>query len=90
VELEPGIEGLVHISELSGQRVRRVRDAVQEGQELTVKVLDVNRDQRRMSLSLKAAQAEADAAGEEAEEAAEPAKPQRERTTPLRGGIGDE
>jgi small subunit ribosomal protein S1 len=91
VELEPGVEGLIHISELSGQRVRRVRDVVQEDQQVTVKVLDVNREQRRMSLSLKAA---VDAAKpetpEEPEEAEveEPAKPKRERTTPLRGGIG--
>ena len=91
VELEPGVEGLIHISELAAQRVRRVRDVVQEGQEVTVKVLDVDREQRRMSLSLKEAQtAAAEAAAEEAAaaEPEEPAKPPRERTTPLRGGIG--
>src|SRR5262249_36206690 len=38
VELEPGIEGLVHISELSPQRVRRVTDVVQPGQEVQVMV----------------------------------------------------
>lgn len=91
VEVEPGIEGLVHISELSGQRVHRVRDVVQEDQQIQVKVLDVDREQRRMSLSLKAA---VDAAKpetpEEPEEpeSGEPAKPKRERTIPLRGGIG--
>ncbi len=93
VELEPGIEGLIHISELSAQRVRRVRDVVQEDQEVSVKVLDLNREQRRMSLSLKAAQAQAETAAEEAAELEveeTPAKPRRERTTPLRGGIGQE
>lgn len=90
VELEPGIEGLIHVSELSSQRVRRVRDVVQEGQEVTVKVLDINREARRMSLSLKAAQAEPvpEPALEEAAEPEAPPKPVRERTTPLRGGIG--
>src|SRR5205823_923663 len=38
VELEPGIEGLVHVSELSPQRVRRVGDVVQPGQEVQVMV----------------------------------------------------
>lgn len=88
-ELEPGIEGLIHISELSPQRVRRVGDVVQTGQIVQVMVLKVDPSQRKISLSLKAAQAK----GEEpaAEEATEeqPKKPPRPRTTPLRGGIGD-
>lgn len=89
VELEPGIEGLVHISELSPQRVRRVADVVQVGQEVQVMVLRVDKAQRKISLSLKAAmpkEGEAADAEEEVEEA--PAKPPRPRTTPLRGGIG--
>lgn len=89
VELEPGIEGLVHISELSPQRVRRVGDFVQEGQEVQVKVLDIDKPQRRISLSLKAALPEAVDETESDEESAEPeAKPRR--PTPLRGGIGHE
>jgi small subunit ribosomal protein S1 len=92
VELEPGIEGLVHISELATHRVRRVTDIVQPGQEVQVMVMRVEPQQRKLSLSLKAAQAKA--AGEEVkieEEPAEetPVKPRRPRTTPLRGGIGD-
>ncbi len=92
VELEPGIEGLVHISELAPHRVRRVTDIVQPGQEVQVMVMRVDAQQHKISLSLKAAQAKA--AGEEVkveEEPAEeaPAKPRRPRTTPLRGGIGD-
>src|SRR5262249_1553601 len=65
VELEPGVEGLVHISELAPQRVRKVGDVVQVGQEVRVKVLDVDRNQRRISLSMKAAMPE------ESEESAE-------------------
>src|ERR1700726_3532154 len=55
VELEPGIEGLIHISELAPQRVRRVADVVQPGGEVEVKVLSVDAAQKRISLSLKAA-----------------------------------
>jgi small subunit ribosomal protein S1 len=89
-ELEPAIEGLIHISELSPQRVRRVRDVVQEGQEVQVQVLSVDPAQRRISLSLKAAQAkdQPPAVEEEVVEEA-PAKPRRPRATPLRGGIGE-
>jgi small subunit ribosomal protein S1 len=90
VELEPAVEGLVHISELAPQRVFRVSDIVKPGQEVQVKVLSVDPAQRRISLSLKAAQVkEAEPAAEEPEPEPEvPAKPPRPRTTPLRGGIG--
>ena len=91
VELEPGVEGLIHISELAPQRVRRVVDVVQPDQEVQVKVLRVDKTQQRISLSLKAAKAAAEAPPEEEEEEEEPTKvkPPRPRTTPLRGGIGD-
>jgi small subunit ribosomal protein S1 len=91
VELEPGIEGLIHISELAHQRVRRVMDIVQPGQEVEVMVLRVDPAQRKISLSLKAAKPkeEPQAAEEEEEEVVE-TKPPRPRTTPLRGGIGDQ
>jgi small subunit ribosomal protein S1 len=91
VELEPAIEGLIHISELSPQRVRRVKDIVQEGQEVHVMILSVDAAQRRISLSLKAALAKDAPPPEEEEEPEEepPTKPLRPRTTPLRGGIGE-
>ncbi len=92
VELEPGVEGLVHISELAPQRVRRVGDIVQTGQEVQVIVLGVDAANRKMSLSLKAAlakQAPAEPAETEQEETAA-AKPIRPRTTPLRGGVGND
>jgi small subunit ribosomal protein S1 len=92
VELEPGIEGLIHISELAPQRVRRVSDIVKEGQEVQVMVLSLDRNQRRISLSLKAAlPKEPEEAVEEEPEVEEEVevKPPRPRTTPLRGGIGD-
>jgi small subunit ribosomal protein S1 len=91
VELEPGVEGLIHISELAHQRVRRVIDIVQTGQEVEVMVLRVDPAQRKISLSLKAVKPkeEPGSAAEEEEEAVD-TPPPRPRTTPLRGGIGDE
>lgn len=53
VELEPGIEGLVHISELDYRRVRKVTDVVQVGQEVSAKVLEFDQNRKRVSLSLK-------------------------------------
>ena len=62
VELEPGIEGLIHISELSPTRVRRVADIVKPEQEVEVRILKVEPEAKKISLSLlpdplKAAQA---------------------------------
>ncbi|MDA7980618.1 MAG: S1 RNA-binding domain-containing protein [Pirellulales bacterium] len=54
VELQPGVEGLIHISELQHGRTFRVRDIVTDGQELEVQVLSVDPDSRRIGLSLKA------------------------------------
>jgi small subunit ribosomal protein S1 len=94
VELEPGVEGLIHISELAPQRVRRVGDVVQPEQEVQVMVLNVDATQRRISLSLKAAlpeEARDETAAEEAEGEPETEfKKPLPRSTPLRGGIGDE
>ncbi|MBS0207900.1 MAG: S1 RNA-binding domain-containing protein [Planctomycetes bacterium] len=55
VEVEPGVEGLVHVSELSVGRVFRVRDVVEVGQEVEAKVLSIDPEAQRMSLSIKAA-----------------------------------
>ena len=96
VEVAPGIEGLVHVSELGTMRVRRVRDAVTEGQEVTVQIISVDPEGRRMSLSLKALQAEADAedaaktdAEKEADiKEAEVRMAARASNPNLRGGIG--
>lgn len=48
-----GVDGLVHISQLSHEHVDKVSDVVTEGQEVTVKVLSVDRDSERISLSIK-------------------------------------
>jgi small subunit ribosomal protein S1 len=54
VEIEPGIEGLVHVSELKDERVENPRDVVQEGQEVDVKIIDINTQDRKVALSIKA------------------------------------
>lgn len=54
VRLGPGVEGLIHISELDHKRVHRVTDVVSEGQEVETKVLSVDRSKQRIALSLKA------------------------------------
>ncbi|WP_101844103.1 30S ribosomal protein S1 [Halobacillus sp. Marseille-P3879] len=51
-----GIDGLVHISQLSHEHVEKASDVVEEGQTIQVKVLSVDRDNERISLSLKATQ----------------------------------
>jgi small subunit ribosomal protein S1 len=51
-----GIDGLVHISQLSHQHIEKPSDVVQEGQQVKVKVLSVDRDNERISLSIKETQ----------------------------------
>jgi len=53
VEIEPGLEGLVHISELAPHRVKQTSDVVKQGQEVQARVLDVDLNARRMSLSIR-------------------------------------
>jgi small subunit ribosomal protein S1 len=91
VELEPGIEGLVHVSELANKRTWRVTDVVKPGQKVSVMILNIDPEQQRISLSLKAAiPVETPKVEEEEEEVeTEPVKPPRPRTTPLRGGVGE-
>ncbi len=93
VKLEPGVEGLIHISELAHGRVFRTGDVVSEGQAVETKVLSFDREKQRISLSLKALQAKPvkeEAKKEEEELPPEPATPVK-RTSPanLKGGIGN-
>ncbi len=96
VELTPGVEGLIHVSELSTQRVRRVRDVIEEGQTVIVEVLSMDAATRRIALSLKKIASEEEAAAEAAEQAeyeadlkaAEEAMASRPVNPNLRGGIG--
>lgn len=54
VEVFPGVEGLVHISQISHQHIATPHEVLQEGQEIQVKVLDAKEDEQRLSLSIKA------------------------------------
>ncbi len=91
VKLGPGIEGLVHISELAHHRVSRVDTMVSEGQEVDVKVLSFDRDSQKIALSMKAAQGAPVDAGSGSSEP-EPDEPPREpavkatHSGPLKGG----
>ncbi len=51
VELLPGIEGLIHISELANRRIIHPREVLNEGEEINVRVVDVDLNRRRISLS---------------------------------------
>lgn len=55
VELRPGLEGLVHVSQISHQRVATPADALQEGQTVRVKILSIDHDRKRIALSIKEA-----------------------------------
>ena len=54
VELEDGVDGLVHISQISDQRVEKVKDALEVGQEVEARVVKVDRADRRIGLSIRA------------------------------------
>lgn len=67
VELEAGLDGLVHISEIANKRVENVGDELSLGQDITAKIMDIDPERKRISLSIKAAspEAEEEAADEE-------------------------
>jgi 4-hydroxy-3-methylbut-2-enyl diphosphate reductase len=60
VELEPGVDGLVHISQISDRHIAKPSEEVHMGQKVTVKILDLNKENKRISLSMKEAVAGAD------------------------------
>jgi small subunit ribosomal protein S1 len=89
VELEPGLEGLLHISELSDHKVESPEEVVKVGDEIEVKILRVDPGERKIGLSRKQIQegAEGEEGGETPSEppsAPSGGRPQRE----LRGGTG--
>ena len=54
VELEDGVDGLIHISQLSNDRVEKVKDVLDVGQEVEARVIRVDRGERRIGLSIRA------------------------------------
>lgn len=88
VEIEPGIEGLVHISELSPNRVRRVADVVKPEQEVEVRILKIEPEARKIALSLRPLPTQAPEPEDDEDDDTPPA-PKPERKVPLKGGLGD-
>lgn len=86
IELEPGVEGLAHISELDYKRVRSVTDVLKVGQSTQAQVLEVDPQKKRISLSVKALLARPESAPAP-EEPAAPAY-ERKHKSQLKGGIG--
>jgi small subunit ribosomal protein S1 len=56
VELKEGIDGLVHISQISEERIEKVKDVLNAGDEIKARVIKIDRDERRIGLSIKAAE----------------------------------
>ena len=54
IELEDGVDGLVHISQISEQRVEKVKDAIKVGQDVEARIVKIDREERRIGLSIKA------------------------------------
>jgi small subunit ribosomal protein S1 len=83
VGLEEGLEGLLHISELADHKVENPEEVVQVGQEIEVKVLRVDADERKIGLSRKRVEW-----AEEAEAQQEPGRASSAPPLELKGGVG--
>ena len=65
VELEPGVDALLHVSQISREHVEKPSDVLKVGQEITARVVDFNEADRKISLSVKALEMDAEAPAEE-------------------------
>src|SRR3954467_7162023 len=81
VELEPGLEGLLHISEISDQKIEKPEEALKVGEEVDVKILRVDSEERKIGLSLKRAM------WAQEEEKKEEERAVRSKAKGLRGGL---
>lgn len=68
IELEPGVDALLHVSQISKDHVEKPSDVLKVGQEVTAKVVDFNSDEKKISLSVKALEAPSEEVSEESEE----------------------
>lgn len=84
-QIVPGVEGLVHISELSNKRVNRVEDVLKVGDKKQFRVLECDEENRKIRLSLK--QVEEPEAQAEPVKFEAPKKPRPKLNFPLKGGI---
>ena len=89
IELEDGVDGLVHISQISDMRIDKVRDALDVGQEVEARVVKVDRAERRIGLSIRAMGMTDDQlralASEGGEESADPVSAKTEGSESLGG-----
>ena len=68
VELAPGVDALLHVSQISKEHVEKPSDALTVGQEIEAKIVDFNEEEKKISLSVKALQGD-DEEAESAEDA---------------------
>ncbi|MDA1054139.1 MAG: S1 RNA-binding domain-containing protein [Planctomycetota bacterium] len=87
VRVAPGVEGLIHISEMAHQRIRAVGDVVQEGEDVEVKILSIDKEAQRIALSLKATLPEPEVAKAEEVGQAPGELVVTQRKGPLKGGF---
>ncbi len=91
VEIEEGVEGLIHISELDYRRINKVTDVLSPGEEVEAKVVSIDPERKRIGLSLKALKTKPEPVAKPKDEDLSPSGGeayQRKRKGPLKGGTG--
>ena len=63
-QIIPGVDGLIHISQISNERINKPQDVLSIGQEVQVQITDIDFDKKRVSLSMKALLDDAEASEE--------------------------
>ena len=53
-EIIPGVDGLIHISQIADRRIGKPEDVLSEGQEVDAKIIDIDAEHKRISLSIRA------------------------------------
>ena len=66
-EIIPGVDGLIHISQIADRRIGKPEDVLSEGQEVDAKIIDIDQEHKRISLSIRALIAPANESEDEAE-----------------------
>ena len=66
-EIIPGVDGLIHISQIADRRIAKPEDVLSEGQEVEAKIIDIDQEHKRISLSIRALIAPANESEDEAE-----------------------
>jgi small subunit ribosomal protein S1 len=88
VGLEDGLEGLLHISELAEHKVENPEDVVKVGDDIEVKILRVDTDERKIGLSRKRVDWAQEDLGTEEGDTSSAATPKKKEQTELKGGLG--